>query len=413
METLLQIAKRLGIKPNPHMTKEQFEAIHRKICTEFGGDFTWSTLVDALYNKRKKIPQIWNEKNVQKNIEYLKKMVPQGIRVHDQDNFPVKLDEDAIFVWHSARQKGEYYRERFAVSINLDDPKLPTLYMKLDDFIRKHHAAYKIVDFWHIQRTDPLNIYMTKEITPEITRELYGIVGPFLKKKNHAYLDGFSITNNGRVIEGMKYGPEPLLWSEFRGENKNRLVAHITFMLKNLPPQFKQRDLFYNIRDAQSLGQVSANVQYMDLIYYLAGKEGQNPFQLGNQYGLPVGKVSDRYARKYNKKIDIADEGYGPTKTKLKTPKSSTITESKNNVSSRQKKSTSSPVYPTMRDLLNQMQQMCSDARVMSAELSELRQENQQLRQRIESLKKQSSQLKSQNQQLHAKRGISTKGMDV
>jgi len=399
METLVQAAKRLGIKPNPNMTLKEFEEIRNRIRTalKLGSS---SNLGYSLYNKKRHgVLQNWDEKKVYQNIAVLKSMNPEGIRVHDQDGGKVSLDEDAVFVWHSASLKPRDCQERFAVSIKLDDPKLPSLYGKLDDFIRKYRAGFKITDVEHADRTDTLNVYMSQPITPEIAKEFYDIVMPFLKKENHGYLDGFSLTNHGHEIQGIKYGPEPNVWSHLwkaGGSSLCKPIAErIQTRLKELPAVFLKGFDFYSIRDAGSLGMVSGNVRYLNLLYYLAGREGQNPFQLGNQYGLPFNAgFSPKIVRKYtDKKIDIA------------TAKATIIESSKKTSPSSKAMAPRLQITPdnlNMQDLLREIRSMRSDIQSMSSELLQLRQQSVQMNTKLASLRQENVQLRSKNHVLRA-----------
>ena len=176
------------------------------------------------------------------------------------------------------------------------------MWQKLDDFIIKHNSSFKVVDLEAKKthnRTDSLNIYMSKEITPEIAKELYCIIGPFLEPKYDEFLAGFPVKLNGKNIKGFKYGPEPV---KYKDNNKKAFwTAHIEKIAqRDLPPLFANQIKKLNLEDYMSLGQLQVKIQIAELIYYLAGKEGKCPFQLHNQ-------LADTRKQNPPKVIDIAD----------------------------------------------------------------------------------------------------------
>lgn len=116
------------------------------------------------------------------NMEALKQEYSPGISAYP----------DSGFYYHRASEKKAV--ERFVADLKLDSPFIPKIFKKLDEFILKHEGTYKISLFkkdWKSKlfpndsnRTDTLNLYMPKPITPQIAKEFYEIVKPVLEEKN-------------------------------------------------------------------------------------------------------------------------------------------------------------------------------------------------------------------------------------
>ena len=217
METLLEIAKRLGIKPNPNMSDEEYRQITKRIVLELEDKYyKYSefagvpySLDSAVYQVHKSVPRRWNKNDFEKNFNYVAKA--EGFprySVHDQHG----RMGDAMggsFVYHDARRGGMPVIERFALDLKVDSPDFPSVIDGLDKFIVTHDAAFKIVTQKASDRSDTMNLYMCEKITPEIAADVYKIVRPVLNEENHDYIDGVEIVFGGKTVKGMKYGPEP------------------------------------------------------------------------------------------------------------------------------------------------------------------------------------------------------------
>lgn len=307
METLTQIAKRLGIKPNPNITDEEFMQIDNQIRTELrriapdyeikdnkynGGFYTENELYDVIYTLRKSHPlkqaHKFNKLLLDRNIKKIEQVpTSNGVDVFWQ----------SVFCFHSATPIGQHSAERFQVDIKLDDINIPSVFTELDSFILKYKSSYKI--YPKEDRTDTLNVYMTTPITPKIAKEFYEIVKDVLNDKNHALLDGYPITMDGKEIQGIKFAPESHTTNNEGGETalERRKRFSRLFQGQNI---IKMRNLL--VRPApSSVGYLAAKAQECDLIYYLIGREGQNPIQLGNQFGEP-GKTYTKTS------LDISDK---------------------------------------------------------------------------------------------------------
>jgi hypothetical protein len=374
VETLVQIAKRLGIKPNPAITDEAYLKIKEQMLQEINkmGKFKADDLTIAMYDFHKITPsgiaQQFNNTSFDNNFSRFKKEFLSGIVSHNQAG---------SFWWHNARKPGEGISERFAADVKLDDPNISSVFKKLDEFILRYQSGYKISSSGN--RTDTLNLYMPKSITPEIAKEFYNIVKPVLQTKNHEYLDGFAITQNGQEIKGIKFGPEPLVDpsdDEFRSM-KNRL--------KSIFPPEMLYDITRNYKGQKSLGEIAAKAQLCDLFYYLVGREGQNPIQLGNQLGDPN--------IRYSKKLDISGDVLSQKEKNNLQPKKE---EYPKTVSIPQKEE-----LPTdMTALLEQLQLMRKEVHSIRTDVTQLRQSNAQLKQNLTSLRQENSLLRKQNNRL-------------
>lgn len=332
METLVEIAKRLGIKPDKTLAEKltrlnkddpyvaywdflraYFKPFHKELERYWRGKRKWralGSLSDEVYHLHKEVDRQLDEHRLQKALNALHYTAAEGVRIHNQLGW-TDWQGGTSFIWHSARENKADVKERFVADIDLDDPNFLAVIPKLDEFIKKYKSAYKVTgDHFEANRSDPINIYMCCDITPEIAAELYGILKPVLNGKNNDYLDGFQVKMNGRPIKGFKFGPEPIdysdkqkwrNWEEADSYVKNRAQ-------KDLGAGLARQVELLSLMGLLSMGQMEANQQYLDLLYYLVGKEGENPFRHGNQLGLP--KV-----RPYEKNIDIG-EFYGKIEEK-------------------------------------------------------------------------------------------------
>ncbi|MBQ4471960.1 MAG: hypothetical protein II942_01770 [Alphaproteobacteria bacterium] len=282
METLVEIAKRLGIKPNPKMTRAEFVDISQKIGQAYGArDADFDTRY-TFYKHGKS--RTWNEKQLKANLAYLKTHSVEGVEIFNQESEPVSVDGDDVFVHHSARG-GNDIKERLQLDIQLDHPKLPQMIDALDDFIYGRMASYKMTDVDHADRMDTLNIYFPTTIKDDDIRAIYDIVKDYLTPDHHEYLNGYPICVDGVEVKGMKSGPEPLyIPMEKRGDDhwkiREKLYADLGKTLGILAARTK-------LVGNSSLGQLQAKIEYLDLLYYLVGKEGQNPYKVWNQLGKP------------------------------------------------------------------------------------------------------------------------------
>ena len=295
METLIEIAKRLGIKPNPRITDEEYLKIKEQILQELrkiGRPLTVnSSLNSSVYNIRKcaGLAEQYNLTGWTIATQALKQEHLSGV-----SSYP-----DGGFYYHRASEKEEV--ERFVADLKLDSSDMPEVFKKLDEFILKHEGTYKVALFkkdWKSKRlpndsnrTDVLNLYLPKPITPQIAKEFYEIVKPVLEERTHEFLDGFPIRQKGQEIKGIKFGPEP---------QKNRDRKDIRSAKERVNATFsgKMAEDLSDFTCVESLGEMAAMAQLGDFLYYLIGQEGQNPIQLGNQFGDPQ--------KKYTKKsIDI------------------------------------------------------------------------------------------------------------
>ena len=296
METLVEMAKRLGIKPNPRITDEEYLKIKEQMLHELekiGRPLTVnSDLYSSLYNIRKcaGLAEQYNSTGWTISMQALKQEHLPGISAYPAGGF----------YYHRSSKKEDV--ERFVADLKLDSPNMPEIFKKLDEFVLKHEGTYKVILFkkdWKSKlfpndsnRTDVLNLYLPKPITPQIAKEFYEIVKPVLEERTHDFLDGFPILQKGQEIKGIKFGPEPQKnWEreDFRA-GKERIRAVFSGKMAE-----ELSDFHYS---TESLGSMSAMEQFGDFLYYLIGREGQNPIQLGNQFGDPK--------KKYTKKsIDI------------------------------------------------------------------------------------------------------------
>ena len=291
METLIEIAKRLGIKPNPRITDEEYLKIKEQILQELqkiGRPLTVnSSLNSSVYNIRKcaGLAEQYNLTGWTIATQALK-----------QEHLPgVSAYPDGGFYYHRASEKEGV--ERFVADLKLDSRDMPEVFKKLDEFILKHEGTYKVALFkkdWKSKRlpndsnrTDVLNLYLPKPITPQIAKEFYDIVKPVLEERTHEFLDGFPIRQNGQVIKGIKFGPE--VQKNWNREDIRAAKAQLNAVFSG-----KMAEDLSDFTCIKSLGEMAAMAQLGDLLYYLIDKEGQNPIQLGNQFGDPKKKYTKR-----------------------------------------------------------------------------------------------------------------------
>jgi len=283
METLLEIAKRLSIKPNPNMSDEEYGRITERITSELEEKyyrysefmFTPDELNETVYTVHKDMPRKWGDRFLS-NLDYVKNADSREYSVHDQHG-RTGDEMGGSFIYHDARVGREPVIERFTLDLKQDSPNFPTVIDGLDKFIVKHHTAFKIVTKKASNRSDTMNLYMCKKIFSKIAAEVYKIVKPVLNEDNHDYLDGVDIVYKGEVVKGMKYGPDPSFapesWTMARECTEN--ILH---------EKFGEKFDYLRTDVGLSLGQFSARLEELDLVYYLYDK-GKNPFDLAHRYG--------------------------------------------------------------------------------------------------------------------------------
>ena len=299
METLVQIAKRLGIKPNPNMTDKEFFDIDNQIRQELrrmapkskisdntGVNYcSENELHDVLYQLYKydfvEQSEKFNRILFNLNLDIFKKCpTKDGIKSFPQTSY----SNNDVFWFHDATTKEvKKFEGRFQIALKMDHPSLPTVFKKLDDFILKYKSQYKIS--LEANRSDSLNMYMSITITPQIAKEFFEIVKEVLQDKNHILLAGYPITNNGKEIQGIKFAPEP--HSGFGEDEGYSITERSEYFGRLFTSSRKMRTLLVRATQLQSVGQLDAGIQECDLLYYLIGHEGENPIQIGNPLGIP------------------------------------------------------------------------------------------------------------------------------
>ena len=278
MESLVNVAKRLNIKPNPEMKMGEFRKICNQIGHELGTDSKTYNDRD-LYKSFIRCKRATNMGQLRQNLNYLKTHKIDGIVIRGQESEDVSVDRDDIFVHHIAASKTKTV-ERVKLDINMDDPRLPELIDALDDFIVSYNAAYKMTDIDEApQRTDTLNIYLSSPITEEMMIELYEIVKDYLNPAHDNQLNGYPVIYDGKQILGLRTGPEPKSYTI-----SERVQIHEKAK-KDLGTFFGNQIGQLKLGEHQSLGQLVSRIEFADLIYYLAGQEGKSPYALNNQLG--------------------------------------------------------------------------------------------------------------------------------
>ncbi len=308
METLLEIAKRLGIKPNPDMTWEEYCKVEEKIAKDLTGDEEFfGSLGDVVYDVHKHVDRNWDMDRFKKNVDYvINNNDDTKVEVYDQTGYGRGYPGfPNTFVYHSANNmNGEKIVERFALDLKQDSPEFPAVIDKLDDFIVKYRSKFKIIIPGHENRTDTMNLYMSTKITPEMAAELYDIVKPVLNDEYHDYLDGVEFKLNGKIIKGMKYGPDKL-------ENVDETFHNAGKIIEGDLGDYFGNLLFVGLGGKESLGEVSARLQELELVYYLKGKKC--PFDLAHPYGQAPDKetaVKWGYVRDSYDVMDITKKVY-------------------------------------------------------------------------------------------------------
>jgi hypothetical protein len=186
--------------------------------------------------------------------------------------------EESPFIHHHALSRQKPIKERFVADINIASPDFPSLIKKMDDFILKYNAQFKVVNQRALNRSDTMNVYMQENITSQIAEEFYKIVKPCLCKDNHDKLDGFEIMQGSTPIKGIKIGPE-------LDENKQAYLNRKRWVNKTLArdihsPALREKAENYleKLIGHSSLGEKACALQLMDLMYY-AMDRGSSPFR--------------------------------------------------------------------------------------------------------------------------------------
>lgn len=292
METLLEIAKRIGITPNRHMTNEDWGMLRikigqelAKIPTGFYEDYPTEEylkknpidLFNNLYNLRKIVNRNWPKGTADKVLQILSKRDPENnIFVHPQIIGFQSLEETA-FIHHRANNHTKDTKERLVVDIDLASPDFPDMVKKMDEFILKHHAHFKIVNKRGLDRSDTMNVYMQEDITPQIAEEFYNIVKPCLCEDNHDKLDGFEIMKGDKPIKGIKIGPELNKDKEAYQRRKQWLDKILARDIHDTTLRGKAGNYLEKLIGDGSLGEKACALQLIDLMYYCMDK-GKSPF---------------------------------------------------------------------------------------------------------------------------------------
>ena len=305
MKTLVEMAKELGIVPRPNLTEKEWrfitQAVGNRLLQEKTGlpetdrhererRAASANLPRHLYLSRAHKARHWPEGVPEKVAVLMQKETQKKVFVHAQ-NITDSMDRTA-FIWHTAYDKDipDPYRERFVLDLDLSSPKIADTLRKMDQFISKYGASFKVCNARTSNRSDTANVYMRQPITPQMAQDLYEAVAPCLCADNHDCLNGCEILQEGgQVLKGMKIGPEQSgeeAAVEMREETRDQLIR------RDIPEALQPYVENYTRAwvEHSSLGEKSAAVQTMDLMYYAMGKEGQNPFRLRDYDGQPYHK---------------------------------------------------------------------------------------------------------------------------
>ena len=292
METLVEIAKRIGIKPNLHMNEQDWADIRVKIGQELAKIPTGLSadhpkekyrhsnpldLFNNLYHVRKRMERNWPVDTAENIIQIMSKTNNEKEIFAHAQILGFQSLEESPFIHHHALNRQKPIKERFVADINIASPDFPSLIKKMDDFILKYNAQFKVVNQRALNRSDTMNVYMQENITSQIAEEFYKIVKPCLCKDNHDKLDGFEIMQGSTPIKGIKIGPE-------LDENKQAYLNRKRWVNKTLArdihsPALREKAENYleKLIAHSSLGEKACSLQLMDLMYY-AMDRGPSPF---------------------------------------------------------------------------------------------------------------------------------------
>lgn len=320
MKSLVDIAKEMGFEPNPTLTKADWEYLTDALKTYFLHTDTGLSPDNKSEQKRRQkfnhLPDLIYYTNALQKRGGFEDVVIQNIQALKSQNSPDTFSapqsipgdlQTTNFIWHHPKvSEMSEPIERFTADINMGSRIFPDMLKKLDQFARKYHSSFKFPNAHSRHRTDTLNIYMTRDITPDIAQELYGIVKPCLKSTHHDRLNGREIYVNGNSVKGIKIGPVLNGQADFYQARQKQVEDHLARDIQNADLRQYAKDYlknwvgnepFYNstvgaeVPDTQpSLGSVTTSVEMMNLMYYMIGKEGQNPFQLLDHQNKPYQK---------------------------------------------------------------------------------------------------------------------------
>ena len=311
MSFIVNFAKSLGIQPNQNMSiseaKNVLKAIKDALKNQMPAEKQHkidndSTLKEMLYTFQKQVKRTTNPSIYQSAVALFQNP-PQGIICRTQTGTDAEngFNPSGDFVWQTTPAHTPIV-ERFTCDIDICSPHFPSVLENLRTFILKHQGGFKIPYFGHEERSDTLNCYMRKPITPEIATAFYQIVQPCLNTRFHDKLDGVPIYANNKIIKGIKIGPEYALTKD-KGKNQaisDKEARLSTQSIQGLAKTYQGQYIFLmgsSNRPDCSLGQKSAEIEVHQLCYYLAGLEGKSPLTLMN----------DKLTAPYEKHIDIGN----------------------------------------------------------------------------------------------------------
>ena len=232
-------------------------------------------LSKLVYSVRKRNIRIWDKRAFKDNYDAVQKPFVDGC---------VDFPQGRSFWWHSAKIKGAKYIERFTLDLLQDSPDYPKVIADLDKFIVKHKASFKFLTEYGRNRSDTMNLYMCDKITPGIAAELYKIVKPVLNEGNHNRLDGVEIVSGGKVVKGLKYGPET---SDAPKQGIGASENTETILRRDFGRKynyFLNNSEYFRTDTELSLGEFNACLETLELLYYIFDK-GKCPFDMANRYG--------------------------------------------------------------------------------------------------------------------------------
>ena len=145
METLVEIAKRIGIKPNLHMNEQDWADIRVKIGQELAKIPTGLSadhpkekyrhsnpldLFNNLYHVRKRMEGNWPAGTAENIIQIMSKTNnKKEIFAHAQILGFQSLEESP-FIHHHALSRKKPIKERFVADIDISSPDFPSLIKK-------------------------------------------------------------------------------------------------------------------------------------------------------------------------------------------------------------------------------------------------------------------------------------------
>ncbi|MBQ8250611.1 MAG: hypothetical protein IJY92_01710 [Alphaproteobacteria bacterium] len=312
MGYLVDLAKKKGIKPNPHMTLKEARALVEELkhfLKQGQSEYTQKKMDEEnqlsaiLYARQKCVERPLNEALYEKHIS-LFTQEREGIITATQfsENKEKGFDRSGSFV-HQIAENAPPSCERFVCDIDITSQEFPNVFEKLRSFILKHQGSFKVPYLRSAQRSDALNCYLSKPITNEIAAEFYQIVKPCLKETFDEKLDGVPIYFKGEKIKGIRIGPEYHVQDKTKkAQIEKALFEKLNHARFNLPKTFSGAPVFLmgagaNASTTSSLGEKCSQIEVYDFVYYMAGMEGKSPIQLSDSH----------FVTPYQKQIDISD----------------------------------------------------------------------------------------------------------